>query len=434
MSLRKPVQDELQKLTDENKRLKKSIEDLWTINQLARIISSTIPVNQILEKVVDVSVKAIKAEQGTISLLDAEENHDTFKTLIRKVDRSQPIGKYRLDDDLTGWMLKNRKPLVINDASRDETFKLQHELFKEIHSILSVPLLCKGRLIGVLNAFNKKGGLDFSSEDQRLLSIISSQSAQVIENARLYEEEKQLREFEKELETARSMQMRLLPKESPDIPGFEIAGVSNPAKEVGGDYYDFIDLGDKSWGIALGDVVGKGVPAALLMSSLQATLRSQAWTNTSMAACISKTNNILYLNTESNKFATLFYGALSPQTGTFRYVNAGHNFPFHFDREGNVWALKKGGIVLGMIPDCPFEEDGIKLKPGELVVIYSDGVTEAENSEEELFEEERLQKIVGENRHLAAKQLVDLLVERVKSFTGAKAQDDDITLVVLKAL
>ncbi|MCG8608469.1 SpoIIE family protein phosphatase [bacterium] len=432
--MRKSSQDELQKLANENKRLKKSIEDLWTINQLARIISSTIPVNRILEKVVDVSVKAIKAEQGTISLLDPEENHDTFKTLIRKVDRSQPIGKYRLDNDLTGWMIKNRKPLLINDISRDETFKLQRELFKEIHSILSVPLLCKGRLIGVLNVFNKKGGLDFSSEDQRLLSIISSQSAQVIENARLYEEEKQLREFEKELETARSMQMRLLPKESPHIPCFEVAGVSHPAREVGGDYYDFIDLGDKSWGIALGDVVGKGVPAALLMSNLQATLRSQAWTNTSIVECISKTNNILYLNTESNKFATLFYGTLSPETSVFRYVNAGHNFPFHFDQKGNVSSLEKGGIVLGLIPDCPFEEDEIELKPGELVVIYSDGVTEAENTKEELFDEQRLQEVVNQSKHLNAQQLVDLLVERVKSFTGAKAQDDDITLIVLKAL
>lgn len=433
MPILKSSPAELQKLAEENQRLKKSIEDLWTINQLARIISSTIPVNKILEKVVDASVKALKAEQGTISLL-SEENHDHFKTLIRKIDHSQPIGKYRLDDELTGWMIKNRQPVMINDTSRDETFKQQSELFKQIHSILSVPLLCKGKLIGVLNVFNKKGGLKFLKEDQRLLSIIASQSAQVIENARLYEEEKQLREFEKELETARSMQMQLLPKESPQIPGFDVAGVSYPAREVGGDYFDFIELEDKSWVIALGDVVGKGVPAALLMSNLQATLRSQAWTSTSNVDCISKTNNILHLNTESTKFVTLFYGVLDPVGKVFRYVNAGHNFPFHFGLDARIENLEKGGLVLGMLPDVSFEEGTVECNSGDVTVIYSDGVTEAENENEDLFGEKRLQEIVAANRNLGARQIIDRLYEAVKSFSAGRKQDDDITLVVIKSL
>jgi len=186
----------IQELEKENQHLKKTIEDLWTINQLARLISSTMPVDQILDEVVAASVKAIKAEQGTISLLanqkEKEETGDPFKTMIRKGGASRQRGRYRLDDHLSGWMLTNRKPLTINDVKNDHTLKGLQLLNEEIQSILSVPLMCKGNLIGVLNIFNKKEAGGFSKDDQRLLSIIASQSAQIIENARLYEKEKDL--------------------------------------------------------------------------------------------------------------------------------------------------------------------------------------------------------------------------------------------------
>ncbi|NIR48283.1 SpoIIE family protein phosphatase [candidate division KSB1 bacterium] len=435
MALRKKYQEEdFVKLQQENARLKKSIEDLWNINQLARIISSTMPVNKILDKVVSVSVKAINAEQGTISLLEKKESDDPFKTLVRKVDRSTIKDKYRLDEDLSGWMIKNRKALRINNFKEDDTFKGQHAKIPEIRSILSVPLLCKGKLIGVINLFNKKDDGKFSNDDQRLLSIIASQSAQVIENARLYEEEKHLRQIEQELATARSIQIELLPDEGPNVEGFDIAGVSHPAKEVGGDYFDFIKLDEDRWGIALGDISGKGIPAALLMSSLQATLRSQALTTTSIVDCISKTNNILYLNTASNKFVTLFFGLLEGKKGRFSYVNAGHNFPFLFDKSGGFQSLETGGMVLGILPECKFEKNDVGLKPGEIIIIYSDGVTEAENEQEEQFGEERLRDIVWKYSNLSSKQIMDKIYAEVSGFAGPKKQDDDVTLVIIKAV
>jgi len=186
----------IEELEKEIQHLKKTVEDLRTINQLARIISSTMPVDQILDEVVAASVKAIKAEQGTISLLanqkEKEETGDPFKTMIRKGGASRQRGRYRLSDHLSGWMLSNRKPLTINDVKNDNTLKGLQLLNEEIQSILSVPLMCKGNLIGVLNIFNKKDVGGFSNDDQRLLSIIASQSAQIIENARLYEKEKHL--------------------------------------------------------------------------------------------------------------------------------------------------------------------------------------------------------------------------------------------------
>ncbi|MCH8957647.1 SpoIIE family protein phosphatase [candidate division KSB1 bacterium] len=432
MSSEKAPKDELTQLKDENDRLKKSIEDLWTINQLARIISTTLPVNQILDKVVSGSVKAIGAAQGAISLLDEKKTDDPFKTLIRKVDETDFTKKYRLDEDLSGWMIKNRKALLINDF-KNSTFKGKHSTVEKIHSILSVPLLCKGKLIGVLSLFNKKNNREFSKNDQRLLSIIASQSAQVIENARLYEQEKQLRQFEQELEMAQSIQNRLLPKESPEIAGIDLAGISYAAKEVGGDYFDFIELENGRWGIALGDVSGKGIPAALLMANLQATLRNQALNHSSIVECIAKANQFLYLNTESHKFATLFFGVLDSKTKNFNYINAGHNFPFHLLKDGEFRQLEIGGLVVGIAPDSAYNEGKVHLSSGEIIVIYSDGVTEAEDASETLFGEQRLQEIIKKNKNLSSQKIMAEIYKEVKNFQGGTEQDDDITLVVIKA-
>jgi sigma-B regulation protein RsbU (phosphoserine phosphatase) len=431
---KKTKNDELKKLLSENERLKKSIEDLWTINQLARIISSTIPVDQILDKVVSVSVKAIGAEQGTIHLLDEKKGEDPFKTLIRKGADSKIGEKFRLDEELSGWMIKNRKPLVINDPSHDPTIQGKHTVTEGIRSILSVPLMCKGKLIGVVNLFNKKEHGNFSKGDQRLLSIIASQSAQVIENARLYEEEKQLRSFEQELEMAHTIQIGLLPKKSPKIECIDIAGKSIPAKVVGGDYFDFIELPDNRLGVALGDVSGKGIPAAFLMSNLQATLRGQALIHSSSRDCIAKANYLLYMNTAPEKFVTLFYGVLDCKNRTMDYVNAGHNYPFLLDQQGNISSLQTGGVVMGMFPEYPFEEGHLQLKSGEIIVIYSDGITEAENEQEEQFGEERIKQILKQYKHSPAQEIVERICESVDEFSSSIEQVDDITLVVLKVL
>lgn len=433
MSAEKVAINELSQLKDENDRLRKSIEDLWTINQLARIISTTLPVNQILDKVVSGSVKAIGAAQGAISLLDEKKTDDPFKTLIRKVNETDFTKKYRLDQDLSGWMIKNRKALLINDFSKNTTLKGEHSASNKIHSILSVPLLCKGNLIGVLSLFNKKNDREFSKNDQRLLSIIASQSAQVIENARLYEQEKQLRQFEQELEMAQSIQNRLLPKESPEIAGIDLAGISYAAKEVGGDYFDFIELENGRWGIALGDVSGKGIPAALLMANLQATLRNQALNHSSLVECIEKANQFLYLNTESHKFATLFFGVLDSKTMNFNYINAGHNFPFHLLKDGEFRQLEIGGLVVGIAPDSAYNEGKVHLSSGEIIVIYSDGVTEAEDASETQFGEQRLQGIIKKNKNLNAQKIMSEIYKEVKEFRGGTEQDDDITLIVMKA-
>jgi len=417
----------------ENEKLKTSLKELAILNELSTLINSTMSSSKVMERVVAESVKAINATQGTIHLLDKDKTElDPFRTYIRKADETDPTDKFRLDQELSGWMMMNRKPLLINDFQNNKQFFNREAGDIKIRTLLTVPLICKGELIGVLNLFNKKNDDGFSENDQRLLSIIASQSAQVIENSRLYEQEKQLLKIEKELEMARSIQQKLLPKESPDIPGFDIAGFSYAAKDVGGDYFDYIKLDDDNWCIALGDVSGKGIPAALLMSHLQATMRYQVQGNQKFIDTIFKANNFICTNTEGNKFVTLFGGILDVKKKVFNYVNAGHNFPFYLTGNELV-PLKDGGLVMGMVPDVPYEDNSIQFKKDELVVIYSDGVTEAHNELEDMYGDKRLQDVILQNKKKSATEIALAIYKEVKEFERNMEQDDDITVVVIKA-
>jgi sigma-B regulation protein RsbU (phosphoserine phosphatase) len=429
----KSKENEIKSLVDENRRLHKAIEELSMLNDLAKTICSAMRLNEILDRVVKNSIKILRVEQGAIFLV-SENSTAPLKTLIRRGDTDEGKKPYRLGVGLSGWLIKHQKPLMIQDIKTDGRFRTYTGETEEIKSVLGVPLISRGKLTGVIILFNKLDNQPFTMDDQRMLSIIASQSAQVIENARLFMQEIELRRLEQDLEMAQEIQMRLLPKESPQIDGFDLAGISYPAREVGGDYFDFIEIDRNHWGVALGDVSGKGIPAALLMSNLQATLRGQALTISSIKDCIAKANYLLYLNTDSEKFVTLFYGVLDCTRKLFHYVNAGHNYPFYLDQEGEFRALEIGGLAMGIIPDSTYEEGQIQLHPGEIIVIYSDGVTEADNELEEMFGDKRLQEIVRQNKDSNSRQIIDKIYQGVREFIVPKMQEDDITLVVIKAV
>ena len=286
--------DKIHQLEEENLRLRRAVEELSVLNEIATAINSTLTLNQIVDLIVEKCVKHLKVEQAAVMLLSEETDDKPFQTIIRRADTTANFLPYRLDAQLTGWMLKNQKPLVINDFKNDNRFSGIDESKFPIQSLLSVPLLSKGRMIGLLTVFNKKSEQGYSSEDQRLLSIISTQSAQVIENARLIEEEKALLQMQKEMQMAHDIQVNLLPKTPPKLAGYEIAGISIPAQVVGGDYFDFIPIDDKRLAVCLGDVSGKGLPAALLMANLQATIRGQTLLKPPPKDCLNRSNKLLY--------------------------------------------------------------------------------------------------------------------------------------------
>jgi sigma-B regulation protein RsbU (phosphoserine phosphatase) len=416
----------------EIQKLKLAVKELSVLNDIATAVSTVNDLNQVIELIVHECVNHLNVEQGAIMLLDPTETDDQFRTIVREIDTDTDIVPYHFGVQLSGWMIKNQMPLLINDFSNDNRFtNLSDEQFS-INSILSVPLKTKGKLIGVLNVFNKISEEGFSPNDQRMLSIIAAQSAQAIESARLYDEEKSLKIIEEELNFATDIQTNLLPKINPQIDGFDIAGKSIPAKEVGGDYYDFIPIDENKNAICLGDISGHGMPAAMLMANLQATLRGQALFSSSAGECLTRANKLLYRSTDLQKYATLFYGILDTIESTFHFSNAGHNPPFLITSDKKITRLIKGGTVLGFMEDYQFEEDSIKLNAGDSVIIYSDGITEAENKKDKEFGEDRLLAILTENMKSTADTLIEKVFEAVKSFVKEGPQSDDITIVVIK--
>jgi sigma-B regulation protein RsbU (phosphoserine phosphatase) len=323
---------------------------------------------------------------------------------------------------------------MVNDFQKESQFYKATAETVPIHSLLSVPLISKGRMIGLISIFNKKMKEGFDADDQRLLTIIAAQSAQVIENARLLEEEQALLKIQEELRLAFEIQNNLLPQSAPKIQNYDISGKSLPAREVGGDYFDFIQLESDQLAFCLGDVSGKGLPAALLMSNLQATIRGQTLVHNSPAECLNRSNTILFHNTAPEKFATFFYGILDIKNHRLRYTNAGHNYPYIFSKERGVKELKSGGVVLGCLQVADFSEEIVDFQAGDLLVIYSDGITEATNTEEEEFGEIRLTEVILDNLEKPTDDLIRLILGAVESFSENSTQTDDMTLMAIRRL
>jgi sigma-B regulation protein RsbU (phosphoserine phosphatase) len=417
-------------LEEENKRLKRAVDELSILNDLARAIGASLNTQEIIQTIVRRSLRAISAEQGVITLVE-EQSNQSMKTLVRTMVSSKEQEHFHFSQALLGWMHLNKKPLVINDPKSDERFR-GIPWDESIRSLIAVPMMAKSELRGVLTVYNKKDGKPFAEDDQRLLAIIAGQSGQVVENARLYEKEKTLVKMQEEVRLAARIQTELLPKSGPNIAGYDIVGRTIPAQEVGGDYFDFIPIDDNRLAFCLGDVTGKGLPASLLMANLQATLRGQTLTTGSPKTCLERSNQLLYQSTSPEKFATLFYAIIDLQNHQIHYSNAGHDNPYLSSSHVATRRLKIGGIPLGMLPDFTYEQESVPLEDDSILVAYSDGVTEAMNAQEEMFGEERIAAVIDQHKQAPASEIIDHLVSAVKTFAAGHPQSDDITVVVMR--
>ncbi len=428
-------QSEIIVLKKENETLRQAVRELSALNEIASAIDSTDSVDSIINLIVHKCIKHLEVEQCVVQLLHKNESSSEFQTMIRKADETKFNISFRLDSQLCGWMIHNKKPLLINDFSKERKFVVHEGEGIPFKSLLCTPMVVKGELIGLISVFNKKNDELFTENDKRLLTIISSQSASVLENARLYEEEQKLFSMQEEMRLAREIQLNLLPKKISDIEGFDIAAKSIPAKEVGGDYYDFIDTSDNRVAFCLGDITGKGLPAAMLVSNLQATLRGQLINNIDTGECVTNSNNLLYHSTEKDKFATLFLGIFEKQKGNkIIFSNAGHDRPVKINKSGELSLIKPAGVILGALPDINYEQEEENFEPGDTLVIYSDGITEAMNESDEEFTLDRLKEILKNNFELPANSLLNKIIHEVKNHTGKAAQSDDITLIIIKKI
>jgi len=425
------LQPKIKRLESENTRLRRAVDELSILNEVATTVSSASSLEAIVDLVVQKCVKHLRVEQAAVLMLGDKDDAASLHTMVRRVETDMHADPFRPSDQVIGWIIKNQEPLVINDVATDDRFRAPTQQSGAlVRSLLCVPLRLKGRLFGVLSAFNKRGDEGFTESDQRLLTIIAAQSSQVIENARLGEEEKALQIMQQELKMAYDIQSKLLPTSPPSIPGFQLAGRSLAARNVGGDYFDYFASGDR-YAICLGDVSGKGMPAALLMACTQATVRGQMLLESPVAQCIERANKLLYGITESDKFVTLFFALLDPVTRRLTYTNAGHNPPILLS-DTKALPLDVGGLVLSILPASPYQEAEVELHSGDLLVIYSDGFSEAMNRRFEEFGEDRLLEVVTEARDLSPAEVIERAFEVVQQYSGDAPQTDDMTMVVLK--
>ena len=285
---------------------------------------------------------------------------------------------------------------------------------------------------GFLGLGARPSGGGYTDDELAFAAALANQAIVALENAWLIEETLEKRRLEEELAIASNIQSRLFPKHLPAIPGYDVAARSTPTRHVGGDYYDAIDLGDGFVLIAIADVSGKGVPAALLMSNVQASLRALACRGMDLAGNAAKINDIIYANTDFNKYATFFYGILDTASNLLRYTNAGHNPPMLLRSDGVIETLDAGGLPVGLMPGSVYESGETTLHPGDLLVLYTDGVTEAESSDEEEFGTGRLELLVRETASEAACDVLERIAADVDEFATGMPQADDITMLVLK--
>lgn len=415
----------------ENRRLRRAVDELSVLNELAVAIGGERDTERIMRRIVSRAVATVACEQGVITLID-DTQADPMATLVRTVSDSTEHTALRPIDSLIGWMQINRKAIVINDPRQDERFT-GARWNPATRSLCAVPLLVLGRLIGILTVYNKKDNSGFEDNDKRLLSILAAQSAQVLEAARLYESEKELVELHNQMDIARMIQNRLLPEHPPAVDGFDIAGFSRPAQSVGGDFYNAVAVSNYSTYVWVGDVSGKGLPASLTMANTQAVLHSHAEAGRSVAECASIANNLLHTYTPRSTFVTLAIAELRSD-GLVRVCNAGHVKPVIVRAGGSADIISESDLVLGVMRERQYRTVEAALHPGDCLVLYSDGVGEALNDERTLLGDDIPIEVATASRTGSAEHIVGRLVECVDSHADGAEQADDITVLVAKRL
>jgi phosphoserine phosphatase RsbU/P len=308
------------------------------------------------------------------------------------------------------------------------------QLLKQIDAFLLIPLIHPQELNGILCLGQKLTDPKYTAEDLSLLKLLGDQIGVAIANIGFYRERLERQRIEEEISLAREIQRLLLPREIPRGRNFEIAAINIPSKQVGGDYYDFISLDEHHLGIAIGDISGKGIPGALLMSNLQATFRASALHHFSTGETMVIVNDQLTTTTSSEKFATFFYGILDTQTMMFHYTNAGHNYPILRRKSGECIYLQEGGLIIGVQKNVAYPEASLKLDKGDVLVFYTDGITEALNTQQDEFSDQHLLKIICDCHQMSSQGLRDQIYEEVANFAKGLEQYDDITLIVLKII
>lgn len=411
------------------------------ITELSTVVAGNSELQPILDWIVQKTTILLNAEECSIKLLGADQL--STHTIIFDSRRVGPEAGSTswpgpLRTSVMGFLMVSRAELATADILADPRFPGLKAVQSSIRALLAVPLQVDGRITGLLAVSDTQPGRLWSPSDIALLSIVASNSAGVIEKARLRVEAEEKRRLEKEKELmekelllARDIQMRLVPEAPFELGPWTVEGRVIPAKQVGGDYYDYFTVGDGRLGIVIADVSGKGVPAALLVSTVQGTLRAFSDGRLGPTDIIAQVNRAVVRNTAGGKFVTLFYGEADPATGQLRYVNAGHNYPLLRRADGTLETLKTGGVPLGLFEGVPYPEGTVAFGPDDALLLFSDGITEALDAFLQEYGDERLESLWAAAAGSTPGECIGQVMSAVAEFRGDAAQNDDMTAVVI---
>ena len=409
------------------------LEEISALHDVGRSIQSARNLDALLNFIMKKCMEIMNSEAGSLMLVVPDSDELEFKVALGpKSDGVKPF-RVKIGQGISGWVAQHKEPILIPDAYADPRFDPSFDKRSgfRTRSYLCVPMLYQEDILGVMTVLNRKDGQPFSENDLTLLTTFAAQAAIAIENARLVKSEIEMERLERELQIAAEIQRHLIPEQVPQIPDLEISATYRPCKEVGGDFYDIIPLNNRKVIFVMADVAGKGVPGALQVATMQASLRAYLEFSQDLKEVVEKLNRLLINTTMDDGFITFFIMSYDLDSHTIQYINAGHNPPLIVSEQGEIKELNKGGIFLGFQP-WTYEQEEVSLAVGSVVVAYTDGLVEAMNTAEKEFGENRLKALLKTHRTLTSEQIQSTIIQQVTEFIGDNPLQDDFTLLVVK--
>ena len=400
------------------------------LDAISHLLTETVfDLDMLLNEIVRIAAEKLCEKACTIRLLRPATGEMVLKAVYGLSQEYLSKGPVIAEESMYREVIDRGEINQVLDVEHDPHVHYSKEALAEgIRSRLTVGLLRDGQAIGALSLFTDRLHR-FTPEEVQTSETIANQAAVAVHLAQMHREHLEALEAEQELVVAGRIQTHLLPSQIPEVSGLDIAAWYKPSKEVGGDFYDFIDLPESNVGIAIGDASGKGVPAALLMASVCTALRVQAEHRYDMRDVVGRVNRLVHRYTLDEQFATLFYGVLDTRRRILTSVNAGHNYPLLVRDEGII-SMSTGGAPLGLFPDTAYQEEAFQLLPGDLLVLYTDGFVEAMDQNGDFFDEDRLIGVICEHRDLSAAGILEAIEAAVTTFEGSSPKHTDDRMAV----